>query len=709
MNQLLKDALWIRQSFLVKSKNLELVDRQNRIFSSASLKFTDTTPGGNFAINPAPQFTRFCDLKPDDSFGRGTRKMAGKGMGRYYSEAIDDNQQIINMRFGVPNFNAMTTFFTGFYNSQAGQLARTGRSTGAFYSLGRAVGFVVSILSFKLLAVQALGAGLRFFMAKPSSKYYYLKPTMVPYWNSVQTIVNQIAVNMGIVPRLGGPDGAVNEQLNDKYEFDAAAQAKMKNLLPDIFSDGGSINVYAMANKAQRLAAKHQKLLENAYNESDFDLNKSMQAIYSTKLKDDKGQGYENYISSWLASAQSTPQASAGGASLNPDLQPSSGAIPPPGTATPVSQAPPQDSATESLKYDSAGKKIWDTVKGWGEHLTAEMNDGSQFVGFRVQATGTVNESFSSSVADSEIATKINGIASQSRATNFNFANGNLVGGALGEVLGGAIGAVKNLAAGIGDSFQLSGLATLSGAAFVDIPKHWVSSMASLPKSTYVLDLKSWSGDPISRLINLFVPLAMVLAGGLPISTGRHSYTSPFICELYDQGRCQTRLGMIDSINVVRGTGNTGWTKDGQPLGIEVSFTVVDMSSILHMPISQGFSIGTVVSTVVGGVLGGAGGGALGSVGGPAGSAAGVAAGAALGAAAANGTFDDDTSFSDYMAILGSMSMADQIYTFRKLKLNLTRKMTDWDTWASAPHFISFLGESGVGRLASAFFKGTAR
>ena len=67
-------------------------------------------------------------------------------MGRYYSEAIDDHNQIIHMRFGVPKFNSMTTFFTSFYNSEASQLARTGRSTSFIFKVGQAIGFVVPYL-----------------------------------------------------------------------------------------------------------------------------------------------------------------------------------------------------------------------------------------------------------------------------------------------------------------------------------------------------------------------------------------------------------------------------------------------------------------------------------------------------------------------------------------------------------------------------------
>jgi hypothetical protein len=97
-------------------------------------------------------------------------------------------------------------------------------------------------------------------------------------------------------------------------------------------------------------------------------------------------------------------------------------------------------------------------------------------------------------------------------------------------------------------------------------------------------------GNPVSQIINLYIPLAMLLAGALPLAKGRQSYTPPFICEVYDRGRCQSPLAIIDSLSVTRGTGNLGFTNEGRALGIDVTFTVADLSSLVYLPISQGLS-----------------------------------------------------------------------------------------------------------------------
>jgi hypothetical protein len=664
---LVKDSSWIRQSFAVGDTNLAAGDVSRRTFTSASLKFTDTTLGGNFEINPPPQFTRTADLRSPN------RLANSPGMGRYYSEAIDDNSQRIFMRFGVPQFNSLTTFFTGFYNSGAGQLARTGRATGLFYALGRAVGFVVGVMNWLPLAVHMLGVGLRFFLQKPASKFYYLKPSMPMYWSAVQTIVNQIAVNRGIVPRIGGSD-SIASGLGDQYSFDTAA---MDAFQQNIFTSGGTVNVYALATRAMRLQHKQTKALEQAASTDELNITTAFTNVM-TQTYGNSPPDYLTYLGKWAGTSSNDGTQSTQGI---PEATPNTGA------STDTSDTAGGDSTDSSVEALSPTAS-----DGFTDFLSAEMDDGSEFVCFRVNATGSVGESFSSSTKDSDIANKINSMSSSSRSTEFDLAGGNIAGDTvIGGAVQGILGAAKDFASGVSDSLKISGLAALAGAAFVDIPQQWESSSASLPKASYTINLVSPYGNAISQLINIHIPLAMLLAAVLPISTGKQSYTSPFICELYDKGRCQTRLGIVDEMSITRGTGNLGFTNEGHVMAVDVSFSVKDLSTVMHMPISQAISFTAGLSAALGGA-------AVAGV-------AGAVGGFALGQIVA-GTFDEDTVYTDYMAILAGMGLADQIYPWRKYKLNLTNQMTNFSTWYSWAHFASYLGNTPPGRLVSMIYKG---
>jgi hypothetical protein len=694
---------WVRNAFLVSAKDLSDIDKKNRFFTTASLKYTDTTPGGNFAINPPPQFTSFADPKAP------SRKSGGKGMGIYYSEAIDDHAQIIHMRFGVPQFNSLTQFFTHFYNSGAGMVARTGRSQPVLYQIGRAAGFVVSVMNWKLLAFMMVGVGLKFLANKPSTKFYYLKPAMPVYWQVVQTIVNQIAVNKGVIPRAGGAvaDPKVNATIADQYAFDDNGNQRLHDLLPDIFFDKGGIDVYALATRAKRLQRKQHQAEHNALSDTSVNLSSAIQSLHSpqNKLTDDKRPNFPDYLSKWLKTSNAQPKAAS---------DDSSGA---------------SDASSEQLdKSQQANSGLFDFFK-------AELDDGSAFVSFRVDPTGPVSESFGSQAGDSPLASKINSMSSQSRETRFDAAEGNVSDNPIAKTVQGIVGSVADFVGGVGDGLGFSGMAALGGSAFVDIPKHWQSSTAELGRQTYSIQLRSAYGNPVSQLINLYLPLAMLLAGALPLATGPQSYTSPFLVELYDRGRRQVRLGIIDSLQITRGTGNLGFDENGNAMGIDVTFSVLDLSNLIYLPISQGLTdsaaqslgdLGFVGGAAVGGVLGGAAGSAAGPVGTAVGAAGGAAGGGAIGAAALgavgtavdginnvqdslNGLFDGDNPFADYMAVLGGMGLADQIYMFRRLKLNLTMQMAQWRSWLTPSHFASVAGELLPARLVGMFFKGTDR
>jgi hypothetical protein len=702
---MLKDSKWVKQAFLVTAKDMAKLSVQNRVKNNIVEEYQDTSPGGNLSINPPPQFTRYADPKATLMDANGdpmelySMYIGSKGMGRYYGEAINNNAQRVSIRFGVPEFNAMTTFFTGFYNSEAGQLARTGRAKNVFYTLGLAAGFVVSIIAWPLLVANVVGNGLRFFMQKPSTKFYYLKPTMPLYWNAVQTMVNQIAVNAGIVPRVFGDENT--RKFAEAGNFDADALKAIAKMAPDVFSPGGGVDVFAMSTKAQRLAQKRRKAIQRIFDGENLgDIRSRVTELQKEKLEDTRPT-FANYMKKWFNASPSQPKGADGKTDVN----------------------------TETSNASAAA------TAGWLELLETELNDGGAFVTFSVNSTGAVGESFTSQVAESEIANQINSTSSASRSTNFSIANGNIVGGVVGDVLGSVGRVVKDAAAGIAEGVGASGLAALGGAAFVDIPKHWTSSSVDLPQSTYTVNLRSWSNNPISRLVNVYVPLCMLLAGAMPLSTGRHSYTSPFVCEYYDQGRCQSRLAMITSMTVSRGEGNLGFDNQGVPMGIDVTFTITDLSSIMHMPISEGMTwtgaaAGATIGAGVGGVAGAVVGGSAGSIAGPVGTVAGGVAGAGVGAAggaavgaaagaavdvagaaisAWKGAFTDDTVFSDYMAVLASQSLPDQIYSLRKFKLNITRSLKNLDSFFSATHFASFIGDAPPARLLSMVYKGIER
>jgi len=403
-------------------------------------------------------------------------------------------------------------------------------------------------------------------------------------------------------------------------------------------------------------------------------------------------------------------------ATIAGDIQPTpsttGGQTTPPATNDAISQA---DTSVNTQAGNNASQEpgviasIANWFKSLMQGLTSDLQDGSQYVTFKVDYGGPIGESFGNSFRPSEIEEQINSKVSAARVAEYNFADGKLVGGLLGNIVSGAVNAVKDAATGVLSGIHLSGLAAFAGAAYVDIPRMFDSSNTTMPSQSFTMHLRSPYGHKLALLQNLYIPLAAILAGVMPRATGPASYNAPFCCQLFAQGRMQVRYGMITSLSIQRGTGNIGFTKEGLPLGIDVTFEVTDFSSVMYMPIvaASGFldhatmAVGQVTGTTIGAIAGAAGANTNGVEGGK--------KGEDIAAYFTSGMYSDDSIFSDYMAILGGLSLQDQIYPFRKWSIARDRQVLNYDMAKSPYHWALMLNGSIPGRIISGLVRGTDR
>lgn len=717
-NDTLKDRDWIRQSFLLSEDNIYEQSVQYRVFNTAQMKYTTSRLGYNWAINPAPQRTRFADIKfggdraaanrltamidrkkskiditADNKLFKQDVKNTGTatlGMGRWYSEAIDDNAQLIHMSFGVPDYKGLVSFFTGFYDHGLGMLANEGRSTGVFYTAGKVLGFVVILPYWKWLLFGRIGNWIVNGGAPPTA-YYSMNRKMHLYWKRADFIANSIAANMGIAPRtFDDPWNADASKQTQTSEIDKVYSSWFSKNAPDIFRTNGTIDIYKVASRAQRLANERYKAMEQLsgknrgieemrgalavyletwnYTTSDAtaDLDKALKDYFSLPFN----QAATSKMSKTSENLQAALDAKLAGSD---DLANVIGAE----SAT----AADQTTNIKDVLYPAgaeynAEKGTWDNIKNWflseesRKMMQAETNQGSQWITFKVDYNGTMQETFTNSFTTPSIKEKLNGMSRSARSARFDFSDGKMGIPLLDQ----AVGALQEFVTGGLDSIGLSGLMSLAGSAYVDIPDVWENSQADFSTQSFTIKLRPWAGNKMSQYLYMYVPLACLLAGALPISTGPQSFSSPFLCEMWSRGRNQIRLGMIDSLSITRGTGNMGWTNENEPLGIDVTFSVKDLSTVLHAPISSlsGSGIGAIVNPIP-------------------------------------TLFPNDSKFNDYLAVLGNLSMADQTQAMRKFALNLTRYGLQWDSYWSKSRFWNWYGGSWVGELASNFTRDSER
>ena len=661
---------WVQRAFFMRNitEHNEGVDPEvmfARVYNTAMMKFTDTTPGGSLAVNPLPQPSRWTDppvLKEGENANKYNTETF---LSPYYSEMYDDHQQVVYFRFGVPVFNSITGFYSRFYSPSYGRFVRTGGLVSSLTnSIGQLIGQTVTlplgIVSLGLSAVGIIGDTIDkigSFLSGKTSQLYYLKPTMPLYWSAAQGILNHIAVNKGfLAPRVGGDEHTTTSNQDRDWTPSGAELEYLKSNFGSIITDKGNINLYGVATRAQR--AYMQQLNElNASGSSD--LKREMVKRYKSGIK----ASYRNIMDPHITNLGNATSRWFGSSLGQVTGDPNEGLI-------------AKEASTDGSDPDS----FMSIVK-------AGLHDGAEFVGFRVTTTGGAQESFSNSFKESELAQWINNTSSAARSFKFSANYGNIGDSAVANGIEGMVsGAMSNISK-FAEQIGMGGLFALTGSAYAEVPKFWDRADAQLSTKSYTIDLISPYGDVFSQLINIYMPLSLLLAGSLTRSTGRHSYTEPFLCQVFDKGRAQTRLGMVKSISINRGsTGNVSWTQYQEPLNIRVTLDVEDMETMLHMPMVENM------------------GGAEGMLKAGLDQVAGIFKGPNV---LEGGWFDFDSPFSDYMAVLGSLDMTAQIYFFPKLVRKWRERLARQDSTSNASYWGMMASNNPIADIAKLFVPGT--
>lgn len=649
------DTNWIRRAFsrvrgTYTNPYTHGEDRRTT-YTTASVTFTNSSLGGNYAINPPYQFTRWADIRHPPRGGNESN--ANEGMGSYYADAIDRTGQLVHFSFGVPEFNSITSFFFNFYDARTAMLVNYGRINEFFYAVGEVLTFIFTA-PFQpfILGAKWLTNALDFIKDTGSSKWCYFKPTMHVYWTMVNNIANELAVNMGIVPRIGS--AAFNEE-TQSGGMSPTEMARLAHIwMPQLFrsEEVGGIDVMALSREAQRRAIVDRENMIRARELQSTEAN-----VTSAMLKQ-------------LAEKPSDP---------HPDVSTSK-----------LMAAYTNQVAGDEQKPPSSGESFSERWKTLNQYAQASHEDGSQFATFRVDNLRSLSETFSNSFETSGIQQQVNGKVKQSRDKRFDFANGNI-----SDLLSGVITAAGSFAAGALDSIGAGGIMAAAGEAYVDIPEMWADSSASMPSVTFNIPIHSPYGNPLSRFIDIAIPIAHVLAAGLPRSTGRSSYSAPFVCQWFYPGHTQCRYGMIESINITRGGGNVGFNENGEMLSCEIQISVKDLTGIVHAPVTNYYGnrgiVGNTVDTVASGI------------------STKLTGDNAAASILLGNAFDEQSTFQDYLSVIGSLPISDTYYRMKRLKLNLTQRNQAFINNTSLTSWTSYLMDLPPARMVSGLAEETGR
>lgn len=620
------DREWMKSSFILKDEDIVIGDeysqwvRKNRYISSADFKFTSTAPGMNMAVNPKPQFTRYADIRVPGKLAHRPKLCSvsapvtqhGLGMGRYYSEAIDDNAQRIYLRFGVPKYIPLLLWIYKSFDVDKVVLQNRGVITSTIITT---VGIVAKVFAFA--AAPLLGFSM--FAANvitQSSRFYSVKDTMYTYWCTVENILNQMVARRNMIPHVLQDftfklDSRIGTQQKPSDEFIKGISA----LLPDIIDpETGRISVFALALRAQAEFNKMKRAdVEKNANKtlsSDFsgypETGSTTHDTYFTNR-----QGEESFFTKYLfkkaydllISGQKDQEVNLEKGADGKNTTNQSGLINFDSTwtdengkilDTKLDPNNPQDSVEARVMANAEKKK-----EGWAkyrEYVMAELSEGAAFAVFNVEYSGSIGESFSNSFGSNPLESTFNSISSKARnLTDLMSSAANI------PIVGDAMKFAADTGAKILSeaSFGLANpLLALAYGVNITMPKVWESSAATLPRASYKMRLISPYGNSYSQLFNIYLPMAMILAGSLPRSTGATSYTYPFFCQLFDRGRTNIQLGMIESVSFTRGTSNLGFTRAGHPNAIDVDLSIANLDEMISVDVSQAGVLGKALEAL---------------------------------------------------------------------------------------------------------------
>lgn len=599
------DSDWIKMTFNIPDKEIVRGDeyskwvRKNRYVSSADIKYTSTVPGMNLAVNPKPQFTRYCDIRSKGKFkerddvtiyskdSKSFSHPTGLGMGRYYSEAIDDNEQRIYLRFGVPKYLPLLFWIQKAFDVDKATLQNRGVITSTFL---KAIGVVSYFFAINAAPLTALGMFL-FNVYVQNTRFYSVKDTMYVYWGTVENILNQIVARRTMLPtvfqdytmRLDGQMGT-ERRVNSQFI------QQLNELIPDIIDkETGRISVYAIALRGQTVfnKIKLKDIEENENNTLSKDFtnypetgNTSHDTYFTNR------EGRENFFTAYIfknaaelliPEKDKTSEKPSRIYEFDDVTTDQNGEI----IDLKVNEQDPNDSLENRIRNNAQNKKkTWDNFKSY---FLAELSEGAAFAVFNVEYTGSIGESFSNSFGANPIESVFNSLSAKSRTLTDIVSSATslpVVGDALKLAADAGAQILSNASFGVANP-----LLALAYGVNVSMPKVWESSSATLPRSSYKIKLISPYGNPYSQLFNIYLPLSMILAGSLPRSTGNSSYTYPFFCQLFDRGRTSINLGMIESVSITRGTSNLAFTKAGHPTAIDVDISIANLDEVVTVDV----------------------------------------------------------------------------------------------------------------------------
>ena len=564
------DNDWVSSLFMVgPTDGWCKADEEMRYQTSADLAIGGSGLGNSRVINPPIGISEYCDIPR----GYGMTGKQGTGTGVAYNELIDANLDVLTIRPGVPRFNALSVFWKNAFNTEAMAATEYGWFTKTLRLFGNVIGFLASsmlklvALPYKLIRSFILGDN------KNRFAYYYLSPAPLLFWSGLDTMVNDVAIKLGITGDVRfseEPDDGSRTGKSLSVDEMHGMLEYMPGVLNEIFI-GNNVRIDTMS-----ISFRYDVM------------HRAREAILKRRSREILGKKFTNpgmyggAVREWREVVYNTTPITA------VEAEKTIGGIR--DKLKQMGQA--QDNRHDEVfgtKAKSAGLGADFEDKNFIDDFSAISAGGADFFNIAVDKVSDGTSSISTGTGASAIESSFNSVVSNARSTWFNVAGGNVDDGMIGDITNAAVTGAGAFTSGVLGSF-LGGAPTaaVGGKAFLDIPNVPQETTTTFNNTSYTISSRSSSGHPMAKLKMLFPYLALLRLAS-PMSAGPRAFSSPFLVEAHHRGRSYVGLGVISDLSCNWG-GSAGWDFNAIPNALKMSFTITNLSKNFHIPLDPSYT-----------------------------------------------------------------------------------------------------------------------
>jgi len=241
------------------------------------------------------------------------------------------------------------------------------------------------------------------------------------------------------------------------------------------------------------------------------------------------------------------------------------------------------ENGTNNTPFDTTFTEDLKAFQKWSYYRSA--------IPFYINSETSFSETFNNETTESFLATSVNGLSDKAREVQFLLGTAtNIISKQFDQVADALAKSGEDTAAFTNSALLgkntifgslVDNLKTVVSGGRLMFPNIWSNSGMSRAYSVNTkltcpdTDAKSW-------WLRMYVPLCHYIALVLPRGQFQNGYTAPFIIKAIYKGQYNIDLGLITDMTITRGK-EGGWTKDGLPMVIDISFTIQDLYPNMSM------------------------------------------------------------------------------------------------------------------------------